>query len=69
MTLTEREREVAQLAAQGLSNKEIGKQLYISENTVKTQLKSIFAKLGINSRILLKQKLSQFTLFLHPSGD
>lgn len=67
--MTEREREVAQLAAQGLSNKEIGKQLYISENTVKTQLKSIFAKLGINSRILLKQKLSQFTLFLHPSGD
>jgi len=55
--LTERENEVARLAAQGLSNKEIGKRLYISENTVKTQLKSVFAKLGINSRTLLKQRL------------
>jgi len=55
--LTERENEIARLAAQGLSNKEIGKHLYISENTVKTQLKRVFAKLGVNSRILLKQKL------------
>ena len=55
--LTERENEVARLAAQGLSNKEIGKRLYISENTVKTQLKSVFAKLGVNSRTLLKQRL------------
>lgn len=57
MALTERESEVAQLAAQGLSNKEIGERLYISENTVKTQLKSVFAKLDINSRILLEQRL------------
>jgi len=55
--LTERETEVARLATQGLSNKEIGKRLYISENTVKTQLKSVFTKLGINSRTLLQQKL------------
>lgn len=56
-SLTEREGEVARLAAQGLSNKEIGNRLYISENTVKTQLKSVFAKLDINSRVLLKQRL------------
>jgi len=55
--LTDRENEIACLAAQGLSNKEIGKRLYISENTVKTQLKSVFEKLSINSRSLLKQKL------------
>ena len=55
--LTERENQIACLAAQGLSNKEIGKRLYITENTVKTQLKSVFAKLGINSRSLLQQKL------------
>jgi len=55
--LTERENEIARLAGQGLSNKEIGKRLYISENTVKTQLKSVFEKLGINSRRLLKQTL------------
>jgi Response regulator containing a CheY-like receiver domain and an HTH DNA-binding domain len=34
--------DIARLAVQGFSNKEIGKQLYISENTVKTQLKSNF---------------------------
>jgi len=53
--LTEREAEVAQLVAQGLSNKEIGLQLYITTNTVKTMLKRIFEKLGINSRTMLKQ--------------
>ncbi len=53
--LTEREAEIAQLVAQGLSNKEIGQRLYISENTVKTILKHIFEKLGIGSRTLLKQ--------------
>ncbi|MCQ4936384.1 LuxR C-terminal-related transcriptional regulator [Anaerotignum propionicum] len=53
--LTEREAEIAQLVAQGLSNKEIGQQLYITENTVKTILKHIFQKLGIGSRALLKQ--------------
>ena len=54
VALTERENEIARLVAQGFSNKEIGKYLYISENTVKTQLKNIFKKLGINSRTLLK---------------
>jgi len=54
--LTERENEIARLAAQGLSNKEIGKRLYISANTVKTHLKSVFEKLGINSRRLLSQE-------------
>lgn len=53
--LTEREIEVAQLAAEGLSNKGIGEKLFISQNTVKTQLKSVFEKLGVNSRSLLKQ--------------
>jgi len=55
--LTEREQEIAQLAADGGTNKEIGTRLYISENTVKMALKSIFEKMGINSRSLLKQGL------------
>ena len=54
-SLTEREMEVAKLAAAGLSNKEIGESLFISQNTVKTQLKSVFEKLCVNSRALLKQ--------------
>jgi len=53
--LTKREIEIAQLAALGFTNKEIGERLFISQNTVKTQLKRIFEKLKINSRALLKQ--------------
>lgn len=53
--LSEREMEIARLAAEGFSNKRIGEKQFISENTVKTQLKSVFEKLGINSRSLLKQ--------------
>ncbi len=55
--LTEREMEIARLAAEGFSNKVIGERLFISQNTVKTQLKSVFEKLGVNSRSLLKQHL------------
>ncbi|HWR28995.1 MAG TPA: LuxR C-terminal-related transcriptional regulator [Negativicutes bacterium] len=57
--LTERELEIAQLAAEGITNKEIGAQLYISENTVKMALKSVFEKLGVSSRALLRQNLLQ----------
>lgn len=53
--LTQRELEIAKLAVTGLTNQEIAASLFISTNTVKTQLKSIFAKLGVNSRSLLKQ--------------
>jgi LuxR family maltose regulon positive regulatory protein len=52
--LTDREMEIAQLVAAGMSNCEIGNQLFISQNTVKTLLKRIFEKLGINSRTMLK---------------
>jgi ATP-dependent transcriptional regulator len=52
--LTDREKEVAELAAQGLSNKEIAKQLYITENTVKSRMKGIFRKLSIKSRAQLE---------------
>ena len=53
--LTDRELQIALLAADGLNNKQIGDKLYISPNTVKVLLKSIFGKLGVNSRVLLKQ--------------
>lgn len=53
--LTEREAEIARLVAQGLSNKEIGARLFITQNTVKTMMKRIFEKLGIRSREMLRQ--------------
>ena len=48
--LTGRELEVLALLARGKSNKEIGKNLYIGETTVKSHLRSIFAKLNVLSR-------------------
>jgi len=48
--LTRREREVLELVAQGLSNKEIAKALVITTNTVKRHLKSIFEKLEVHTR-------------------
>jgi len=48
--LTEREREVLRLLVQGRSNKEIGRDLQIAEDTVKTHVKHIMAKLGVQSR-------------------
>jgi LuxR family maltose regulon positive regulatory protein len=53
--LAAREQEIALLVIDGLTNKEIAAGLNISENTVKTQLKRIFEKLGVNSRALLKK--------------
>jgi two-component system, NarL family, nitrate/nitrite response regulator NarP len=49
-TLTEREREVLELIARGLTNKEIARELTITPNTVKRHLKSLFAKLGVSTR-------------------
>ena len=49
-TLSDRELEVLQLLAQGMSNKEIGVQLFISEFTVKGHLRNIFTKLNVLSR-------------------
>jgi DNA-binding CsgD family transcriptional regulator len=48
--LAKREAEVARLVADGLSNKEIGARLFISEHTVDSHVRSILNKLGCNSR-------------------
>ena len=48
--LTDRELEILQLVAEGLSNQEVSKQLYLSANTVKTHLRNLYGKLGVNSR-------------------
>ncbi|WP_433680284.1 AAA family ATPase [Nocardia sp. CA-119907] len=48
--LTPHELSIAQLAAQGLTNREIGQRLYLSHRTVSTHLHRIFPKLGISSR-------------------
>lgn len=49
--LTDREMEVLRLVAQGLTNREIGKSLHISENTVKNHIRNILERLHLNSRM------------------
>ena len=49
-TLTGREIEVLQLVARGMTSREIGDALYISENTVKNHIRNILDKLGLHSR-------------------
>jgi DNA-binding NarL/FixJ family response regulator len=49
-SLTRREMEILRLVAEGLTNEEIGKKVFISEKTVKTHLTNIFDKLKVNNR-------------------
>ena len=48
--LTERESEILSLLSTGMTKRELGRNLYVSENTIKTHLRSLYAKLGVRSR-------------------
>ncbi len=48
--LSERENEILELLIEGLSNKEIGEKLFLSVNTIKTHILSLYNKLGVNNR-------------------
>jgi DNA-binding CsgD family transcriptional regulator len=55
--LTKRELQIAELVAQGLTNAEIGAQLWITQNSVKQALKRMFQKLEVSSRVQMIAKL------------
>jgi LuxR family maltose regulon positive regulatory protein len=50
-SLSTREREVLELAAAGLQNRDIAERLMISANTVKFHLRTIYAQLGVRNRV------------------
>ena len=54
--LTAREHEILALIAQGLSNREIGEKLFVSENTVKTHSSRLFEKMQVNRRVRAVQR-------------
>jgi two-component system NarL family response regulator len=64
--LTERELEVLKLVARGLNNRDIARELYISENTVKNHIRNILEKLQLHSRMeavvyAVREKLLEIT--------
>ena len=61
-SLTRREREVARLAATGLSAKEIAESLYVGKRTVESHLASVYAKLGVDSKLQLVRRAAELGL-------
>ena len=61
-TLTKREREVAALAAQGYTAREIGAQLHIGERTVETHVANVCSKLGLKAKVELVRSASRLGL-------
>ncbi|GLI01453.1 ATP-binding protein [Phytohabitans aurantiacus] len=55
--LTGREREVVELAAAGMTNREIATRLYLSQKTVEAHISRSFAKLGVRSRVALARRV------------
>jgi DNA-binding CsgD family transcriptional regulator len=57
-SLTPQQQQIAQLAATGLTNKQIGERLFLSPRTVATHLHQAFPKLGVTSRAALRDALA-----------
>lgn len=60
--ITPREHEILGLIAEGLSNREIGARVFISENTVKTHSSRLFDKLGVGRRVQAVQRARELGL-------
>jgi two-component system, NarL family, response regulator LiaR len=69
VNLTERESELLALLPTGMTNRELGAHLYISENTVKTQLRHLFSKLDVRNRAQAVALAGSSILGEHHSAD
>ncbi|HET6689866.1 MAG TPA: LuxR C-terminal-related transcriptional regulator [Miltoncostaeaceae bacterium] len=58
-SLSRREREIADLVAAGLTNRQIGGRIHLSEKTVETHLSRVFAKLGVRGRAAVAARIAQ----------
>lgn len=67
--LTSREVQIAELVAQGLTNAEIGAELWITENSVKQALKRMFRKLEVSSRAEMVAQLSASRRIFSLNGE
>ena len=59
MALSAREREIAELLAEGLTNQQIGARLFLSEKTIETHLTRVFQKLGLRSRAQVAARVTR----------
>lgn len=59
--LTQRERQILELVAAGLSNKEIAGQIYLSEKTIKYHMTKIMQKLHVRNRVAAAMRLQRNT--------
>lgn len=69
VNLTERESELLALLPTGMTKRELGAHLYISENTIKTQMRSLFPKLDIRNRAQAVALAGSGILWGHHSGS
>src|SRR3984893_1511707 len=66
--LSQREREIVQLVAQGYKNKEMAEKMFISDQTVKNHLHNIFDKLGVSDRLELALYAIHHRMIDDPNG-
>ncbi len=69
--MTKSELAIAQLVANGLTNRQVADRLFLSPHTVNTHLRGVFAKLGVNSRVDLTRLATEHggELAYRPSRD
>jgi DNA-binding CsgD family transcriptional regulator len=67
--LSDREREVLELVAAGLSNEQIASRLYLSVRTVERHLSNVYAKLGVSGKAARAAAAARFSRLGHAAGD